>query len=501
MADDRFRRQLDQALAQWVSQGLIEDRHRDRLRQFYELDQLNSRSGGRFVGILMTTGAILVGLGIITFIAANWAAIPRSVRALTALGLMTGLQTLGFFLWRDPQRIPGLQWQHPQRLGSALILIGGLALGATIALMAQWVQIGGSPGGLFLSWSLGVLGMAYGIRHTPSGFLGIILWLTGFWTELGSGVSSPGDLMFPYTLGHFPLATLVLIMPLAYWCRSRWIFVAGLISLITALGWLAPGLWMGGFPELVLALPILTCVGIWAWSFWHDRWLPWLLLRLKLVDETEDRAELQAGLDLAPIAQFFSLIGLAGLLYILGFSWGDFDLDWNWNRFLNTIDLDLEVAWSSLLTFVSFAVGIIWICISNWNFQRAVPKAFSSEMIWLDRTFGICCLGLLGLVFSYRILDGGLWLKFVRLIGTNIALFGLGSMITWQGLQQAQRWRFWLGLLTLTLLVLSRFFEYPTGLLLKSAVLISCGVGVIMAGLRFERIHQRVHSRSLNSQP
>jgi len=40
--------------------------------------------------------------------------------------------------------------------------------------------------------------------------------------------------------------------------------------------------------------------------------------------------------------------------------------------------------------------------------------------------------------------------------------------------------------------VLTRFFEYPTGLLAKSAVLVACGIGVISLGLKFER---RIFSR------
>jgi hypothetical protein len=47
--------------------------------------------------------------------------------------------------------------------------------------------------------------------------------------------------------------------------------------------------------------------------------------------------------------------------------------------------------------------------------------------------------------------------------------------------------------LGLTLVVLTRFFEYPTGLLAKSVALVVCGIGVIWIGLKFER---RIFSRS-----
>ncbi|NJL89925.1 MAG: hypothetical protein HC916_09180 [Coleofasciculaceae cyanobacterium SM2_1_6] len=39
----------------------------------------------------------------------------------------------------------------------------------------------------------------------------------------------------------------------------------------------------------------------------------------------------------------------------------------------------------------------------------------------------------------------------------------------------------------LTAQIFSRTFEYETGLLLKSLVLILCGIGVMVAGVWFER--------------
>lgn len=488
MADDRFRRQLDRELNGWVAHGLLEEPQRQQLRRYYELDRLDQNSGGRFVAVLMTLGALLVGLGIITFIAANWAVIPRGIRATTAFSLMVGLQALGFWLWRDPDRLPGLR--KSQQLGSALLLMGGLAMGAAIALMAQWVQIGGSPGGLFLAWGLGVLAMAYGIRHTPSGFLSIVLWLIGFWSQLYADFD-PREMLLPYAPAQFPLATLILFLPLAYWCRSRWIFAAGAIALFASLGWLTVGLQYRDAGEIFLLVFVIGIAGVWAWSFWHERWRPWLSLRLKLEEETDDHAEQQAGLDLAPTAQLLALLSVIGLLYVLGFRGADLDLDWEHIR-----SFQIGMFISSLLTLLFFLLVTVGLWVGNFRFQQALPAALSPGMQLLDRGVGLCCLLVPLLVLSSSLPDADGVSSLLQILGGNLALFGLGSVIAWQGLQQATRWRFWLGLLTLTLLVISRFFEYPTGLLLKSVVLVCCGVAVILAGLRFERMHQRIHRQS-----
>jgi uncharacterized membrane protein len=148
-----------------VEQGLIEPEQRDRLWEYYQLDSLPRAAGSRFVLVLLLFGAVLVGLGVISFVAANWAAIPRWARAWGCLALMVGLQVAGFQVWQQGSR----------RLGSALLIAGELTLGACIGLMAQWVQLGGSAAGLFWAWGMGGLAMAYGLRHSPSGVLACLL--------------------------------------------------------------------------------------------------------------------------------------------------------------------------------------------------------------------------------------------------------------------------------------------------------------------------------------
>ncbi|NES69065.1 MAG: DUF2157 domain-containing protein, partial [Okeania sp. SIO2D1] len=69
----------------------------------------------------------------------------------------------------------------------------------------------------------------------------------------------------------------------------------------------------------------------------------------------------------------------------------------------------------------------------------------------------------------------------------NIEMFLLAAGLIRIGLMRGIRGGFWGGLVLLTLQIICRTFEYNTGLLLKSFVFILCGVGVIAAGLWFER--------------
>jgi len=63
-----------------------------------------------------------------------------------------------------------------------------------------------------------------------------------------------------------------------------------------------------------------------------------------------------------------------------------------------------------------------------------------------------------------------------------------------EGLSQGQRRLFWGGMVLLTLQIFSRMLEYNTDLLFKSFVLLLCGLGVITAGLWFERYVRTIRS-------
>jgi hypothetical protein len=46
---------------------------------------------------------------------------------------------------------------------------------------------------------------------------------------------------------------------------------------------------------------------------------------------------------------------------------------------------------------------------------------------------------------------------------------------------------FWAGSLFINALVISRFFEYESSLLLKSVAFIACGAAAMLAGVAYER--------------
>jgi len=188
-------------------------------------------------------------------------------------------------------------------------------------------------------------------------------------------------------------------------------------------------------------------------------------------------------LDLAPTAQNLALLGLGVLLYVWSFwqIWDDLPADPLW---------DAGDPWANLS-----AVGLLLLAGWGW-WQGWQEKGSQSIGVWLeDATVLVSLLGLGLLVGASSLLPSnstaGLALAFFAPWIVTLLLLGLSAVLCWEGLQQGRRGRFWQGLLGLTLVVLTRFFEYPTGLLVKSAVLVVCGIGVIWIGLKFERRQSR----------
>ena len=180
MASEKFRRQLRHETQLWKAEGLINDSAYQQIADRYQFNSIDSAASNRFVMILIGLGGILLGLGVITFVAANWQQWPRELKIILLLSLFIGLNTAGFYLWQsDPQA------GRKRRLGEGLLIFGGLSLGANISLMAQMFHLGGSPYGLFLVWGLGILLMAYSLRLVSLGILSILLVGIGYW----SGVS------------------------------------------------------------------------------------------------------------------------------------------------------------------------------------------------------------------------------------------------------------------------------------------------------------------------
>ena len=458
MISDKFRQELRSQAKLWEAEGLIDTSFYQQLADRYQFNTLETASRNRFLSILISLGSILLAIGVITFVAANWQVWPREARVAMLLSLFATVNLVGFYLWRippsrsknSPPNMPLTKGRN-KLLGEGLLLLGALILGANMALMAQMFHIGGSSYGLFLAWGIGVLGMAYSLRLTSLGVLSALLVGLGYWLAVLDSSAKVEFSWLEVLVRQMPIAASIMFVPLAYWCRSRAIFALGAIVLIFSLQVsIAQGLNPNWGAAIFCALPPALL-----WGYDDEMW------------PNIDSRMFQA------TSRSLALVFLAGLFYFLSFHW-------LWQDSPNPSQISLD--WSVLanVTVLGALAAFEWLHLGRLELRRPKQKG-------VDLTTGA-----IGFLIVITALIPFYHLNFSPLpqLATflfNVLLFLLAVGLIREGLALGNRQTFWGGMVLITLQIISRLFEYNTELLFKSFVFVLCGIGVIAAGLWFER--------------
>ena len=164
MLPTKFPRQLPHDAGLCAQEGLIDRSIHDRLATRYQFSALDVESRNSLITLLMGLGCVLIGIGVLTLISANWQQLAREWRVVILLSAFIAVNLLGFYLWREPAG-------GKQRFGQGLLLLGALMLGGNMALMGQMFHVRGELFQLFIAWAVGVLLMAYSLRLTSLGIL------------------------------------------------------------------------------------------------------------------------------------------------------------------------------------------------------------------------------------------------------------------------------------------------------------------------------------------
>ncbi|MBP0015087.1 MAG: DUF2157 domain-containing protein [Roseofilum sp. SBFL] len=450
---EKFRRQLRQEAEIWKSEGLISDQIYTQLSDRYQFDRLEAAASNRFIAVLVGLGAVLLGLGAIAFVAANWQGWPRSLKIGILLSSLILTHGIGFYLWRFTSD----RWQH--RFGQGLLLLGTLLLGANLGLMSQMFHLDGPIYQLYLIWGLGVTSLAISLRMTLLGFVSLVLMALAYGSSLDDWLSIGRLPGIARILQHAPLITGVVGIILARWWNSRVIFALMMIAFIPTV-WIqlaAIGVW--SVPTVVKLTLGLTLPPAFLWGY-NDR---------AIEVAKGDRQLFQ------PLARRLALLLIALQLYLFSFhgwwnSWG------GWGNIDDTLG-----GWELSLDIFALVGLTVW----QW-FQLAKSRR-SGDLRRFDSSsfLVINLLTITSALFLWHSLIYPLPI-FAPLI-INIEIFLLAVNLIRIGLKQGTRLRFWSGLILLTSQIISRMLEYETGLLLKSIVFILCGLGVMAAGFWFEK--------------
>ena len=433
---NKFRAALRNELAVWIHKGIVTEETAMQLSSAYELDNLRHESTRLLSAVIFTIGGLLLGGGLISFVAANWEVIPTPMKLALLYSALLGLHIVGFWLRHSKN------WT---RLGHALIFCGCLVFGANIGLVAQIFHISSSWYGGFGAWALGSLVMAWAVRSWIIGVLALgtsFIWFVGFQSDREQLASA------------YPLILAVSLLPLAWFIRSRVLYAGTLLIVIIAACVLAG--YQGSARQLLFTM---AAGGMFMWTLGElHRTSKW---RMEFANTTR-------------------ALGL-GLLAVGAYVWSFHDL---W-------DVSVFGPMRSLWAFLFLTIAI---ALSLFMLGRGIqtqPLLTAGVLL----AGGILCASSLLSGSTVNISDG----EFLFTVTTNLAALILAAIIIGVGLIDERRLAFWLGSLYLVLLILSRFLEYETSLLVKSAAFLACGVTVIIAGISYEKYLRRKASGSETS--
>lgn len=136
---------LKQELEYYSSQEIITRDKKESILNLYEV-----KEGLNFIKVLVLIGSILIGAGVLSFIASNWQVIGKPLKFAIVLFFCGGIFFTGARLEEEYEKT-----------GRALIYVSILIYGAGIFLIGQMFNYGGDYTNAFFIWSLGILPITY----------------------------------------------------------------------------------------------------------------------------------------------------------------------------------------------------------------------------------------------------------------------------------------------------------------------------------------------------
>jgi uncharacterized membrane protein len=343
-------------------------------------------------------------------------------------------------------------------LGEGLLILGALLLGVNLLLIVQLFQINIPNYQVILIWALGIMLMAYSLRLASLGIFALVITFIGYWEGLIDLPTVSNNWTWgKLVIEHLPLILWIGYIPLAYLCRSRWVFVLSAIAFTISLqfnlqpwGYLAES---SNFPLLASFAFVLPPALLWSYD---DRLFPWQNFRR-----------------FQPIARSLSLVFFCILFYIFSFHY-------YWQK---SPSLYTEISANSASFNPMLLVDIICISIIAIFQWFLLIRSSHHRMGWNSLTIFTWSAIAFLIPFWYRF---NLDLAIVPIVLFNFLIALLAVGLIRQALITGKRITFWGGILLLILQVLSRMLEYKTNLFVKSGVFTGCGIVVIVAGLWFE---------------
>lgn len=201
---------MEKKIKQWLEAGFIDEPTAAKLLSDIKQDKERSRKTKINVTIY-TIAIVFLGLGVISFIAANdW--ILELLNSSDILKILSMLTVTLLSLWGGYK----LAYENKKfpKLGNALILLSCFLIGGTYALLGQIYHINANNSGIMFIWLLSILPIAYLFKNFGANVISIVLYLFTipmFYAELGIDKNETWTIFIPiltgltlYSIGNLP---------------------------------------------------------------------------------------------------------------------------------------------------------------------------------------------------------------------------------------------------------------------------------------------------------
>jgi uncharacterized membrane protein len=161
-------------IEKWVHEGTITQAQAEKML-VDSTERQKDTSSNNFVITISTIGAILLGVGVILFVASNWQMMPDMVKTILLIGSTFLFYFLGYDFKYHRRDLP--------KVGAALLFLGGILFGATLFLLAQIYHVEANSHIIALIWLIGILPFVYAFTSVEMAGLAALvfyIWVTLF---------------------------------------------------------------------------------------------------------------------------------------------------------------------------------------------------------------------------------------------------------------------------------------------------------------------------------
>ena len=424
----RFRRELKLELDAWVRDGVVSEEQAQVLKDRYTLAEVDSEPNSLLLMVIYIFGALLIGLGVISFVAFNWALLPAFIKVVMLVGSMCAAHGAGYYLWR-------IQGNYP-KLGHSLLFLGSILFGVTIFLLGQILHIpSGSVSMGLLAWTIGAIAMGLALPSSP--ILVFSLAISQFYFFNALDENSPACFVYPIALA-------LIYVPYGLLHPSATVHAFGAIAFACAFMAI-----VGEFSESMHAV-IWTAIAL---STLYIGYGSFLIGRR---DTWRSHGASTIGL---------GVLALVALVFPLSFHF--------------------VAEEASRPTGLSGSV-LFWAAPLAICYVLAVPCWVFGFRDYLRnprlRPIALTALGVLVFLPLAMMTN----VSFLITIAANLSVLALSIGLALTGIRSDRRLAFWGGVMLLGVGIFSRFLEIETNLMLKALALLVSGVFIIGAGIYFE---------------